>query len=202
MTNAIPHSLLPPMRIADRRVVHDGWLTLEVVVVETSVRGQPARLKREVHDHGDGGSVLAFDPVARTAVLVRQIRTAALVADGHGVTIEAIAGLVETGEDPDETVRREALEEAGVTIGTMIPVGSPYSSPGSLTERVHLFLGEIDPSIPREIGGGLISEHEEIEVLEVPLALLAAMNDRGEIEDMKTMLMIEQLRRRRPDLFG
>lgn len=198
----LPASRLPGATIEDRRTVYDGWLTLEVVVLDTRVRGAPARIRREVHDHGNGAGVLAYDPAARTAVLVRQLRAAALVADGDGVTVEAIAGLVDAGEDPAETVRREAMEEAGLTLGALAFVGAPYSSPGALTERVWLFLGEIDVAAPRAPGGGLEGEHEEIEVLEIPLDTLAALADAGRLTDMKTLLLVETLRRRRPDLFS
>ncbi len=201
-TDDLPDSRLPAAKIADRRTVYAGWLTLDVVVVDTTLRGVPARIRREVHDHGNGAAVLAFDPVERTAVLVRQVRAAALVADGSGVTVEAIAGIVDAGEDPAETVRREALEEAGVTIGRTEFVGAPYSSPGALTERVWLYLGEIDTGVPRTAGGGVEGEHEEIEVLDVPLAALARLADEGGLIDMKTMLLVEALRRRRPDLFA
>ncbi len=156
-TDDLPESRLPAAKIADRRTVYAGWLTLDVVVVDTTLRGAPARIRREVHDHGNGAAVLAYDPERRTAVLVRQVRAAALVADGSGVTVEAIAGIVDAGEDPAETVRREALEEAGITVGRTELVGAPYSSPGAVTERVWLYLGEIDTSVPRSgrrRGGG------------------------------------------------
>lgn len=197
-----PESRLPGARIADRRTVYDGWLTLDVVVVDTTLRGQPARIRREVHDHGNGAAVLAYDPRTRMAVLVRQVRAAALVADGSGVTVEAIAGIVDAGEDPAETVRREAEEEAGLRIGRLDLVGAPYSSPGALTERVWLYLGECDAGAARGEGGGVADEHEQIEVLDVPLATLARLADEGRIVDMKTMLLVEALRRRRPDLFA
>jgi nudix-type nucleoside diphosphatase (YffH/AdpP family) len=200
--DTLPPTRLPPMRIADRHMVHDGFVTLEVVVLDTEVRGETARIRREIHDHGDGAAVLAFDPEARTAVLVRQVRAAALVADGTGITVEAIAGLVDGVEDPEHTVRREAMEEAGVTLGSVEFLGAPYASPGAVTERIWLYLGEIDVSVPREAGGGVVGEHEEIEVLDVPLATLAALADRGGIGDLKTLTLIEALRRRRPDLFA
>lgn len=199
---ALPPSRLPAARIADRRTVYDGWLTVEVVSLDTTVHGEPTMVRREIHDHGDGAAVLAYDPVKRTAILVRQIRAAALVAGDTGHLVEAIAGLVEAGEDPADTVRREAVEEAGVAVGPLTHIGSPFASPGALTERVHLFLAEIDHAVPREAGGGVAGEHEEIEVLELSLPRLAAMADAGELRDMKTLILVEGLRRRRPELFG
>jgi len=200
--DGLPPSRLPATRVADRRTVYDGWLTLDVVVIDTTVRGVPTRLRREVHDHGNGAAVLAYDPDRRTATMVRQVRAAALVADGAGVTLEVPAGLVDPGEDPAATARREAGEEAGVVLRSLDLVANPYASPGALTERLWLYVAEIDPSAPRSGGGGVAHEHEEIEVLDVPLRLLAAMADDGRLTDMKTLLLVETLRRRRPDLFA
>lgn len=198
---------LPPSALArlvpiDRTVLHQGFVALERVTMETIVHGAPARVIREVHNHGDGAAVLTFDPRRRVAVLVRQARAAATMAGGSGILMEAIAGIVEPGEDAGETVRREALEEAGLAITAITPLGHPFSTPGTVTERVHLFLAECDTSATREGGGGVAAEHEEIEVLEVALPALAELSDRGGIEDMKTMLLVEVLRRKRPELFA
>ncbi len=201
MVDHLPETRLPPVSIKERKTVYDGWLTLEVAVLETTIHGEPRLVRREVHDHGDGAAVLVYDPVARTAVLVRQIRAAALLADGRGITLEAIAGLVDDGETGETTVRREAWEEAGCVVGRLDFLGRTYVSPGSLTERVWLYLGEVDPAANRGKGGGLAEENEEIEVVELPLSLLAELSDAGEALDMKTRLLVEALRRRRPELF-
>jgi len=39
-------------------------------------------------------------------------------------------------------------------------------------------------------------------VVELPLAELAARADEGRLDDMKTMLLVQTLRLRRPDLFA
>lgn len=197
----LPPSRLPAAQIVDRKTVYDAFVTLDVLVLETTVRGKTVRLKREIHDHGHGAAVLAFDRAARTAILVRQIRPAALVLGEDPFVAEVIAGLVDDGEDPQETARREAMEEAGVTLGKLISVGSAFVSPGAVTERIHLFLGEIETRSTEGVGG-LVEEHEEIEILHVSLGTLAGLADAGGIRDMKTLLLIETLRRREPELFA
>ncbi|WP_237152126.1 NUDIX domain-containing protein [Oryzibacter oryziterrae] len=201
VTQDLPPSHLPPMTLRDRKVVYDGWLTLEVARFDTTIHGTPAVVVREVHDHGHGAGVLAYDPVRRTAVLVRQRRAAVLLDGGDGLTLEVIAGLVDPGETGETTVRREAWEEAGVTLGQVDFLGKPYSSPGSVTERVWLYLAEIDPTAPRGKGGGMAEEHEELEVLEIPLSQLAELSDAMMLSDLKTLVLVEALRRRRPELF-
>lgn len=201
--SGLPKSRLPAMHVADRRTVYQGFVTLEVVVLDTEAHGQPARIRREVHDHGNAAAVFTYDPVARTAVLVRQVRIAVLVSgDGNGHMLEAVAGLLDAGEDPAETARREAWEEAGLTLGAVEFVAAAYCCPGSVTERIWLYLAEIDVAASRGKGGGVADEHEEIEILEIPLGTLAAMADAGKITDLKTLFLLEALRRRRPELFA
>lgn len=202
MVDELTGNSLPPVSIKERRTVYDGWLTLQVAVLETTVHGEPRLVRREVHDHGDGAAVLIYDSIRRSAILVRQVRAAALLADGRGITLEAIAGIVDDGENGETAVRREAWEEAGCVVGTLEFLGSPYASPGSLTERVWLYLGEIDPTAPRGKGGGLAEENEEIEVVELSLRSLAELADSGDALDLKTRLLVEALRRRRPELFA
>lgn len=195
-------SRLKPVSVKERKVVYRGWSTLEVIIFAAFAHGREVNLRREVHDHGHGAAVLAYDPVARRAVLVRQIRAGAFVVDGSGLSLEAIAGLIDAGEDGETTVRREAWEEAGVVLGKVAYLGSPFSTPGAVTERIGLYLGEIDPAAPRGKGGGLAAENEEIEVVEMPLAELAALADAGGVHDLKTFCLLEALRRRRPELFA
>jgi nudix-type nucleoside diphosphatase (YffH/AdpP family) len=200
--DAIPPTRLAPLAVVSREVLHQGFIRLERVTADTVLHGRTVRLTREVHHHGDGAAVLAYDPGRRVAVLVRQVRAAVTLAGADGFLLEAIAGLVDDGEDPAETVRREAVEEAGLVLSGVEAVGAPFSTPGTVTERVHLFLAEVDPTRARVGGGGVETEHEEIEVVEVPLATLADMADGGTLDDMKTLLLVETLRRRRPALFA
>jgi hypothetical protein len=51
-------------------------------------------------------------------------------------------------------------------------------------------------------GGGLAAEHENVTPVEVSLADLARMADAGQLVDMKTMLLVQTLRLRRPTLFS
>lgn len=201
MSARLPESRLPDMTIVDRARVHDGFVKLDVCAVETVVRGRPVRLSREVHDHGDGAAVLVFDPVVRIALLVRQRRMGPLARGEDGLLVEAIAGIVDDGEAAEEAARREAMEEAGVAIVRIEPAGLAYCTPGTVTERIHLFLAETDLSSGRGAGGGVEGEHEEIEVLDVPLADLACLADTGGLGDLKTLYLVETLRRRRPELF-
>ena len=76
-----------------------------------------------------------------------------------------------------------------------------WPSPGILTERVALFLAPYCASDRVGAGGGLAEEHEEIEVVELPLDELASLADTGALSNMKTLALVQTLRLRRPGLF-
>lgn len=158
-------------------------------------------MRREIEDHGAAVAVLPYDPVRRTAILVRQFRAPVFLAAGQDALVEAIAGVVES-DDPAACARREASEEAGLDLKALEHVGSVWTMPGVSTERMHLYLATCTESDRVGPGGGLADEHENTEVVEIALGELAAMSDAGRLDDMKTALLVQALRLRRPDLFA
>jgi nudix-type nucleoside diphosphatase (YffH/AdpP family) len=187
-------------------------MTTEIVSVETAYRGwgryliatlrlpDGRTLRREIEDHGPAVAVLPYDPSRRTAVLVRQLRAPVLYAAGHEFMLEVIAGLLED-PDPASCARREAIEETGLHLGALEEVATVWTMPGISTERMTLYLASYAETDRVGLGGGLATEHENITVVEMALAELAASADRGELADMKTLLLVQTLRLRRPHLF-
>jgi nudix-type nucleoside diphosphatase (YffH/AdpP family) len=181
-------------RIVGRRSAYKGWNALDIVTIESGEGDDGgSQVEREVIDHGNAGVVLAVNRVRKVAVLVRQWR-APLIADGADpFLLEACAGIIDPGEEPEETARREAEEEIGYRIGAMRKVAIVLPSAGTLTERMHLFIAEVTDDQRTENGGGVAHEGEDIEVVEVPLATLFKQARRGEIADAKTLILVQQL---------
>jgi nudix-type nucleoside diphosphatase (YffH/AdpP family) len=177
---------------------HKGWNTFSIATIRLE---NGARITRSIEDHGSAICVLTYDPERRVALLVRQFRAPPFLADGQREVLEAIAGLID-GEAPEDTVRREAMEEAGVRLGALETVSRVWSIPGSSTERIDLFLAPFTAADRIGDGGGLDHEHENITVVEMPLTELAEMADRGAIDDLKTLALVQTLRLRRPELFA
>jgi len=185
--------------IIDARTVHDGFTCYRVFRMRTP-GGQV--ILREVEDHGPAVAVLPYDPQRRVATLVTQMRPALMFACGLETLTEAPAGLLEEGEDPGDCARREALEETGLRLRELEPLGALWPMPGLSTERMHLFLAPYAAVDRVAAGGGLAAEHEDIVVEEVPLADLAKAVDAGTLPDLKTAFLVLHLRQRHPQLFG
>lgn len=193
-----------PYEIVSRQTVWKGFTTVEKVVFDhRTVSGRLHRSSYEIEFHGHAAAVLPYDPVARLGVLVRQLRLPQALQGDDPMSLEIIAGLLDkAGEDPETTVRREAMEEAGLALGAVESLGPARSSPGFLGEKVWIYLAEVDLSTARVAdGGGLDHEGEAIEVVVMPLAEMAALVDAGGGLDMKTLFAVQSLRLRRPQLF-
>lgn len=178
-------------KIVEKIHAFKGWNDLYRLVIDyTDSNGKTVRLNREVVDHGAAASILLYDPARDSVVLVRQFRTAAFYLGREAFMLEAAAGLLE-GDDPKEGVLREALEETGYRVRRVFPLFPMFGSPGMLAEEVHLFVGLVDMSEREAIGGGLADEHEDIEVVVLPLDEAFAMIGEGRIPDAKTVILLQ-----------
>jgi nudix-type nucleoside diphosphatase (YffH/AdpP family) len=185
-------------KIVTTETVFEGFSRLLIATIELP-DGQTIR--REIEDHGRAVCVLPYDPQRRTAILVRQFRAPVAQADGRPHILEVVAGSVED-ETLDACVHREAMEEAGLKLHALEHLGCAWSMPGISTEQMDLYLAVYSEADRVGLGGGVADEHEGITVIELPLAELAAMADAGQINDMKTLAVVQTLRLRKPELFG
>ncbi len=158
------------------RVVYQGrYLRTE----ERTVRLPDGREgRREVVTPPDAVGVL---PVTETGMvyLVRQYRTSIQRA-----ILEIPAGILEPGEDPSQTARRECAEEIGLAPGRLDPLCGYYHSVGFSTGRIELFLGRDLQPAPH----ARPDSTEFLEVVTVPFNELLEMVRRGDIVDSKTLL--------------
>jgi ADP-ribose pyrophosphatase len=87
-------------------------------------------------------SIVALTPDEHIPI-VRQYRPAL-----ESFSWELPAGLVDRGEDPVESCRREFLEEAGLTARVVHPLGTASPCTGRLSNRIHSFFVETVESTP------------------------------------------------------
>jgi nudix-type nucleoside diphosphatase (YffH/AdpP family) len=185
----------PRVRIVETETLSEDWYVLRKTTFDYLQRnGNWSRQNRETYDRGNGATILLYDPGARTVLLTRQFRLPAYV-NGHpdGMLIEAPAGLLD-GDDPAEAIRREAEEETGVRVGEVTRLFEVFMSPGSVTERVTFFAAPYTRADKVSDGGGVASDGEDIEVLELPFEEALRMIDTGDIADGKTIMLLQWAR--------
>lgn len=158
-----------------------------------SADGEVQRITREVYDRGNGAAILLYNTSRNSVFLIRQFRLPVFVNQHPtGMLLEVCAGLFNPGEaDPLSCIRRETLEETGFDIPVFTPLFEAYMSPGSVTEKLYFFAAECTDSMRTGAGGGLAEEEESIELIELPFTEALAKIRTGEIEDAKTMLLLQ-----------
>lgn len=167
------------------RNVYDGRvIRLNVERVELP-NGKIAEL--EIAHHPGGAAVVAIDDSGRVCLL-RQFRHAA----GGWIT-ELPAGKLEVGEPPLECARRELAEEAGVTADHWESLGRFYTSPGVLTEVIHVFLARGLAEC-----GAATEDHEVLEPRWEPLEEACEDALSGRLNDAKTVIGLAWARARLP----
>jgi len=180
------------IRILEQQVLAHDWYLLRKTTFEHRRRdGRLQVVSRETYDRGNGVALLLFNAARGTVVLTRQFRFPAYVNGcADGMLVEACAGLLD-GNDPLAAMRREAIEETGYAVQSPRKVFEAFMSPGSITEKLHFFVAAVDDADRRTAGGGEADEGEDIEVLELPLARALAMIASGEIQDGKTIMLLQ-----------
>ena len=144
---------------------------------------------RETYDRGDGAAVLLCDLSDKSVILTRQFRYPAFYRGEPPFLLEVCAGKLD-GDAAEACARKEAVEETGYRIDRLTQAYDCFMSPGSVTERLTLFIGFVDGS-PADKGGGLEDEGEDIEVIRLPFAVALRMIETGEIADAKTILLLQ-----------
>ena len=183
---------MPFIKNLTKTLLSDNWYHLHKY--EFDIRGKSGdwqRQSRECYDRGNGAAILLYDPARGTVILTRQFRLPSYVnGNESGLMIEVCAGLLD-GDNPEDCIRKEAEEEVGYRISGVTKVFEAYMSPGAVTEIIHFFTGQYRPDMKVSDGGGLESEGENIEVLEMNFEDAYTMIASGEIKDAKTIMLLQ-----------
>lgn len=179
------------VRLRALQTLSDNHFTLRKAIFDFQRRdGVWQEQARESYDIGDASTVLPMDRAQDRVLLIRQFRWPAFESGHKQLLVEAIAGKLD-GETPEIAIAREAMEEAGIAVTGLKRIAHCFVSPGAVKERLSCFLADYNSTALREKGGGHEAEGEDIEVLEPTLDEALAMVERGEIIDMKTILLLQ-----------
>ncbi len=182
------------IRNMQTQILSDNWSVLKKLTYEFQRHdGTWETQVREAYDRGDGATILLYHPENQTILLTRQFRAPTyLNGNNDGLLIEACAGKLDE-TDPKQCVIREALEETGYKIQDAQRIFEAFMSPGSVTEKIYFFIAPYDRSMKVSEGGGLSSEQENIDVLEMPFKEALNLIRSGGIQDGKTIMLIQNL---------
>lgn len=161
--------------------VHQGYVWN--VVRATYEAPDGSRFERDIVRSPGAVAVvpLVFDAEGLpSVVLVSQYRP-----PYERAVIEIPAGVRDVpGEPPEETGRRELVEEAGLEAGDLDHLVDIFPSPGMTDSICMIYLATECRPVDHDRQG---PEEELMELLHVPLDDALAMIDRGEIADAKTV---------------
>lgn len=165
--------------------------------------GMSPWLSREVLVVGDAVTVLPYDPVRDRVLLIEQVRMGPFGrGDPLPWQLEAIAGRIDPGETPEDAARREAVEEAGLTLGALEKVAEYYPTPGAVAEYLYSYVALCD--LPDGVAGvfGAVEEAEDIKGHLLSFDRLVEVLASGEIANAPLLLTVLWLQRERDRLRG
>lgn len=149
---------------------------------------------RAVFVSGDAVTVLPYDPRRDRVLVVEQFRAGPQArGDAQPWSIEAVAGRIDPGETPEDAARREAVEEAGLTLAALHFVARYYPSPGAVSEYLYSYVALTD--LPDDSAGifGVEDEAEDIRGHLLSLDALMRLVATGEVENAPLILTTQWL---------
>lgn len=161
------------MKIKNRKEAYSGYYKIFKLTVEQN--GQT--FEREQIVKGNAVAALVYNTETEKYVLTRQYRVGA-----EAEMVEVVAGMVDEGENPEDSMAREIEEEIGYSVDKLQHLHTFYSTPGGYNEQVYLYYAEV--SEQHAAGGGKESENENIEIVEMSLKEFAELTS----NDAKTII--------------
>ncbi len=174
---------------------YQGYFRLEKYRLKHRVfkGGWGAAIDRELFERGYAVGALPYDPKSDQVVLIEQFRLGALKDQRSPWLLECVAGVVDKAhESIEDTIHREADEEAGLDISALWPIYDYWVSPGGTSERIHLFCAKVDASQASGIHG-LNEEGEDIRVHVIDREQAYAALATGEIDNALTIIALQWL---------
>ena len=146
-------------------------------------------INRGVFVASDAALVLPYDPLRDRVMVIEQFRAGPYGrGDAAPWPLEPVAGRVDPGETPETAARREAEEEAGLTLTGLEKIAEGYSSPGSSSEYFYVYLGLADLPDAAQTVAGKAEEAEDIRSHVLDWDVFAAMMQRGELTVLPLVL--------------
>ncbi len=148
-------------------------------------------VERELFERGHAAAMLPYDPIRDQVGIIEQIRVGAL-EHAQPWQLEIVAGVIDTDESAEQVLLIYEVEEAGLTVGRIEKITSYYPSSGGCSEKLDVFIGEVDCS---QAGGihGLDCEGEDIKVHVMSRTEAYQLVKDGRIENGASIIALQWL---------
>jgi ADP-ribose pyrophosphatase len=181
------------VKILEESREYDGFFKIDKAILKhEKFNGEMSgKITRYNFNRGDSVAAILYDEEKDSVILVKQFRYSAYLNDGPGWILEIVAGAIDKGRDIVSVAHAELMEEAGCQVDDLEFIYKFYVSPGGTSERVYLYFGKAHRR--KGFGGGVKSENEDIQVIEIPLDKAIKMIETGDICDAKTIIALQWL---------
>lgn len=175
-------------RLQKRETIYQGFFHIEAYQLQRLT--DQAELTRYVVQRPDAAVILLYNQEEDGFYFVKQLRAPALQREADPYLLELPAGVLEAGEEPEQTIIREAREETGFAVDKPRFVAAFYASPGTFSEKIHAYYAAVTHRQQIDKGGGLESEAEDIELQLIPRLTVYQYMDTGTLVDAKTLISL------------
>jgi ADP-ribose pyrophosphatase len=179
---------------SEERVFNNYFKVDKAEVKHTLENGDVLKYSRMKLTRPDAVAALILNVDTEKVILVKQFRYP--IADRESENIlEIVAGKMDAGETPEQSMCREIMEEVGYKIeeSDLTRKKSIYISPGYSTEIIHIFIVKVKDSMKVSNGGGVETEQENLEIVEMDAGEFMSACRKGEIADAKTIISANEL---------
>lgn len=167
------------MEIKNIKQVYNGHFKIDLITLEGK---NNSIIYRECVMKRSAVAGVVYNTKTEKYIFVKQYRS----GTGYDI-LEIPAGLLDIpGEETEECMKREVLEETGYKVDKIEFLNEHFTSPGYSNEKIHLFYCEVSEKISNKLG----VEDEEIELLEFDEDELKEII----FEDGKTILCLELIK--------
>tara|TARA_Y200000002_G_scaffold253240_1_gene209805 strand:- start:2283 stop:2864 length:582 start_codon:yes stop_codon:yes gene_type:complete len=182
----------PKFKILNKKNIYDGFFEMnEVTLKYQKYDGNWSNeVKRELFGGAQVSAVLPYDPKNKKIVLIQQFRPGTISKNSGNYLDEIVAGIIDPGESPEDTAKRECFEETGCTVKNLKSIQGYFPAPGSSESFYNLFLGEVIAPHKENIRG-LKNENEDILVRSYSFEKVRAKMENKEIVNGLTLIALQ-----------